>query len=250
VALNLAVALNQIGYRAALVDAAPYADVTHLAGIDNSAVGCVDDVIDGMWEINEALLAGPAGIHVLAGRSTSPDSPDRSAQSAERLLGRLQALTAPVDVVLFDTGSGGTPWSRALWQHAAMALVVTTPDDVAVLDTYATVKRIAPATGQPDIRVLVNQCDDAATATDVERRLADACRRFLGLTIGRAPRLVRHDSDRCGIEPLCAWDMAGSTFSRAVNQLGRFAVDVLSRHRCAAAPSSGCHHPQPEFSSC
>lgn len=248
-ALNLAVALSQAGMRTALVDAAPYADVAHLAGIDDSAGGCLDDVIDGVWDMNEALRPGPAGVAVLAGRSTSPDSPDRSVASAEKLLGRLQGLAAPVDAIILDAGSGSSPWSRTFWQQAALALLVTTPDDVAVLDAYATLKRLGIEGDGPDVRVVVNQCDEGARASNVERRLADACRRFLGLAVGGAPRLVRHDSDRCGIEPLCAWEMRGSTLARAVNQLGRFVADVLSRHRCAA-PARDCHHLVPEFSSC
>jgi flagellar biosynthesis protein FlhG len=250
VALNLAVAMNQIGYRTALIDAAPYADVAHLAGIDACEDGCLDDVVAGMCEIGEALQTGPAGIRVLAGRAASPESPDRSARAAERLLSRLRGLAAQVDAIVIDTGSGMHPWSSAFWQRAGLALLVTTPNDTAVLDAYATLKRVGPHAVPPDVRVLVNQCDDAAVAADAERRIVDACRRFLGLTIGRAPRLVRHDADRCGIEPLCGWDIPSSGFGRAVCQLGRFAADVLSRHRRASNGGAVSDQPLLEFSPC
>jgi flagellar biosynthesis protein FlhG len=251
VALNLAVALTHAGCRTALVDAAPYADIAHLAGIDNSGGQCLDDVIAGTCEITEALHSGPAGIGVLAGRAASPESPDRSPRAADRLLSRLPALAAHVDAVVIDSGNGMTPWSRAFWQRAGLVLLVTTPDDTAVMDAYATIKRLGTDDGAADIRVLVNQCDDAAAAADAQRRIADACRRFLSRTIGRAPRLPRHDADRRGgSEPLSAWHLPSSTFGRSVNQLGRFAADVLSQHRRTTAQRVVCHDPSHEFCKC
>jgi len=250
IALNLAVALNHSGYRTALIDAASYADVAHLAGIDDCEGGCLDDVIDGICEVGEALLPGPAGVSVLAGRIASPCSSDRSSRSAERLLSRLRPLAARADAMIIDTGNGESPWSTTFWQHAGLALLVTTPDDVAVLDAYATIKRIGPGSDSADVRVLLNQCDDDAVAADAERRIVDACRRFLGLTIGRAPRLPRHDADRCGTEPLSAWEMPSSSFGRSVNQLGRFAADVLSQRRRVSASSTVCQQPPGEFAAC
>jgi hypothetical protein len=102
------------------------------------------------------------------------------------------------------------------------------------MDTYATIKRGNLAEGDADIRVLVNACHDTVTAVDVQSRLAAACRRFLGRSIGRAPLLPRHVGDLdAGNAPPLAWETLASPFARNVHQLGRFAADVLSQKQRA-----------------
>ena len=112
-------------------------------------------------------------------------------------------------------------------------LLVTTPDDMAVMDAYATIKRSAGRRRRRrDVRVLVNACHDTATAVDVQSRLAAACRRFLGRAIGRAPLLPRHVGELgAGSAPPLAWEAPASPFARNVHQLGRFAADVLSQQQ-------------------
>jgi MinD-like ATPase involved in chromosome partitioning or flagellar assembly len=113
-----------------------------------------------------------------------------------------------------------------------LVLLVTTPEDVAVMNTYATIKRGVSAGEVADLRVLVNACHDTATAVAVQSRLAAACRRFLGRSIGRAPLLPRHvGALDAGNAPPLAWETLGSPFARSVNQLGRFAADVLAQQR-------------------
>jgi len=233
VALNLAVAMTHLGRRTALVDAAPQADAAQLAGVDTLRGWCLNDLLDGLCTATDALRPGPAGTLLVAGRWASSSSQERSSPAVDRLLWHLSTMEVDVDVLIIDSGSGSTPWSRRLWQRANLVLVVTTPADVAMLDAYATLKRGAGADVTADIHVLVNQCDGAAAAKDVERRIATACRRFLGRTVQRTPRLLRHvaalDSDDWRAPR--AWEMPDSPFGRSVQQLGRFAADVLARHR-------------------
>ena len=241
VAINLAAALAQGGRRTVLVDAAPHADAAQVLGVDVARGACLDDVLTGLTSIGDALRPGPAGIMLLAGRWAAVRSPDRSAKSLRRLLERLPELESHADVLVLDSGSGVTNWTRRLWQHASLVLLVTTPDEVAVMDAYATIKQAIAEDDASGIRVLVNQSSDAATAVEVQSRLAAACRRFLGRTIGRAPRLPRHFADGFAPSaPPLAWEAPASPFGRSVHQLGRFAADVLSQQDRA-------QHPAPEF---
>jgi MinD-like ATPase involved in chromosome partitioning or flagellar assembly len=113
-------------------------------------------------------------------------------------------------------------------------LLVTTPDDVAVMDAYATIKRGSWEEANLDLRVLVNACHDTATAVDVQSRLAAACRRFLGLSIGRAPLVSRHFAELDAISaPPLAWETSAAPFAGNIKQLGRFAADVLAQRRRA-----------------
>jgi MinD-like ATPase involved in chromosome partitioning or flagellar assembly len=162
----------------------------------------------------------------------------------------LPALETQFDALVIDSGSGMTPWSRRLWQRAELALLVTTPDDTAVIDAYTTIKQ--SSTGKPatDVRVLVNKCDHASVAVDVQQRIAAACQRFLGRAVGRAPRLPSARDVWNSYGPPLSWDDVASPFGRSVTQLGRFVVDVLSQRRYASAIAAGCNPLALEFSPC
>ena len=145
-----------------------------------TAVRSLDDVLAGTCAAADALRAGPAGIPLLAGQWAA-----ERARPLDRQVARSPAANScsrsptHADVLVIDAGSGVDAWTQQLWQQRRLVLLVTTPDDVAVIDAYATIKHGVCRTTAVDLRVLVNQCNDAATAADVQSRLAAACRRFL-----------------------------------------------------------------------
>jgi flagellar biosynthesis protein FlhG len=234
--VNLAAALAQSGRRTVLVDTAPHADTAQLLGIDVDRGADLEDVLSGACQIADALRPAPAGISLVAGRWAGARAPDLSTRSIERILVQFDSLHAQADALVVDSGNGVTNWTPRLWQQAELVLLVTTSEEVAVLDTYATIKQGISDVESPDIRILVNQCNDAAQAVEVQSRLAAACRRFLGRSVGRAPRLTRHTNHlSISWEPPLAWEVPSSPFGRSVHQLGRFANDVLSQRQQQAA---------------
>ena len=63
-------------------------------------------------------------------------------------------------------------------------LLVTAPDPVSVMDTYARVKSsIAGGVGAMDPQLIVNFCPDGGQAADVHRRIHQSCQRFLGIGV-------------------------------------------------------------------
>ncbi len=243
-AINLAGALAEQGRRTVLVDAAPNADTAQLLSVTVERGTSLEDVLSGAITAADALVEGPAGISLIAGHWAAEWAPDRSRKSLDRLIEQLQSLAGLADALVIDSGSGANHWTRPLWQEAGLVLLVTTPDDVAVMDTYATIKRVISGGGDGDdhvdVRVLVNACQSAATAIDVQSRLAASCRRFLRRSLGRAPWLPRHVGElAAGHAPPLAWELPASTFARSVHQLGRFAADVQSLLRRAQRESYG-----------
>ena len=66
-------------------------------------------------------------------------------------------------------------------------LLVTTPDAVAVMDTYATIKTLLSRSAiQSPVRLVVNRVDSEEVAADVHRRIDHSCQRFLGLPLALA----------------------------------------------------------------
>jgi MinD-like ATPase involved in chromosome partitioning or flagellar assembly len=156
-----------------------------------------------------------------------------------------------VDVLIVDSGSGMNRWAHRLWQRAALVLMVTTVEDVGIMDAYATIKQAAAGDSTPEIRVLVNRFEFATAAADAERRIAAACRRFLGRAIRPAPRLPRCiDASLASAIIPRSWEAPKSQFGRSVSQLGRFAADVLSQQTKSTAPIGFNLSPIQEFSTC
>jgi flagellar biosynthesis protein FlhG len=96
----------------------------------------------------------------------------------------MQALGPHADWLLIDAGNQPSDFTARLWSAADSLLLVTSPDAVAVMDTYALVKTLLSrqSLGRP-MRLVVNRADDEASAADVHRRIDQSCRRFLGLSL-------------------------------------------------------------------
>ena len=113
------------------------------------------------------------------------------------------------------------------WQ-ARLALVVTTPDNQAVMHCYATLKLAADIDSDAEVRVVVNRCDRPHRGVDVHQRLSSACQRFLGCVVTAAPSLPCHTNKAGESSPPRVWKSADSPFGHAVLWLGRAAIDVLA----------------------
>jgi flagellar biosynthesis protein FlhG len=242
VAVNLAVALAHTGKRVLLVDAArEQGNLADFAGVKWSNVEhTMSDVLSGRCSAAEALMPGPAGTMVLAPRNrVSPrresrrDSPtwpkgDSPRQAQQRLLAELQALGNNFDLLVVDLGSGLASWTRRFWLQAQLVLLVTTTDSAALMDSYAMIKRsVADGIG-PDIRLIMNQCEDDSVAADAHRRLSSACRQYLARTVPAVPSLPQSIVDGDVHSMPRIWEALNTPFGHAMLWLGRAVSDVLS----------------------
>lgn len=116
--------------------------------------------------------AGPIGHANRAGRYGR-----RSSRHSE------SACYYGADAVVFDAGNRPDRTARRLWQTADQRLFVTTPDTAAIIAAFATIRLLTePGPAEP-LRLLVNAAESAASGVEAHRRLALACRRFLGMTL-------------------------------------------------------------------
>jgi flagellar biosynthesis protein FlhG len=154
----------------------------------------IGDVLAGRKSIHEVLERGPGGIQMVIGARTPEARNSCSEKSLQRTLRQIQQLGRHADVVLIDTGSGPSEPTIRFWQAADEVLLVTTPDAVAVMDTYATVKTLLSRSAAcRSLRLVVNQAADAESAADVHRRVDQSCLRFLGMSLELAGWLP-HDA--------------------------------------------------------
>ena len=241
VAVNLAAVLADQGERVVLVDAAP-----HDAGVEQIAGGLaiersISEVVAGGCRAAEALAPGPAGTLVLAHRRSEAAHLDCSRRGQQRLLAGLQSLQEEASLLVIDTGSGLTPWTRRFWLRARLVLAVTTTDDLALMDCYALVKRSMADGIAADLRVLANQCDSDAIASDVYGRLSNACQRFLSQRIRTLPPLptYRPDDSPGGRAVARVWEAPNTAFGHAALWLGQ-AVSAAMENGEATAVNATC----------
>jgi len=192
VAVNLAISLVREGRRVVLVDA-DFAgpDVATLCGLDEPYGAA--EVLSGRRTLHEVLSRGPGGIQVLPTARGVTEAADCTPAAQERLISQLEGLGQHADYVLLDAGSGSGRVMRRFWEAADVVLLVTHPDDVAVMDAYAVIKLVCRESPLRAVVAAVANCAVGAADDDddddVPARLDRACRRFLGMTVACAGRI-------------------------------------------------------------
>ena len=100
------------------------------------------DVLAGRRSIHEALQLGPAGMQIVAGSAAPETRAAVSERSIRRLLRQVQSLAPHADWLLIDAGNQPCELTARLWSAADAVLLVTAPDAVSVMDTYALIKTL------------------------------------------------------------------------------------------------------------
>lgn len=180
-ALNLAIAFAQSGRRVCLVDGnLGLGNLDLLCGL--SGYWNLSHVVSGARRLDDILLQGPAGIHLIPGASGLADLADCPASVQRQLLLEFQHLERDHDLLLIDTGTGIHQLVRQFTRAADDVLVVTTPEPTAIADAYATIKSLgAPLVGESGStwHVVVNQAESADQALLILDRLQNTARTFL-----------------------------------------------------------------------
>ncbi|MEY4181361.1 MAG: Flagellum site-determining protein YlxH [Planctomycetota bacterium] len=253
-AVNLAVALADHGARVVLVDADPNrAGVASLCGLDEQHG--LADVLAARRDIHEVLVRGPAGIQVAPGvwapdsrvvRATGPMPIDTgsgtvndlfSERAAARLLRQLSGLGRHAEWAVLDVGQGPSVLLRRLWLAADVAVMVTTPDSLAVMDAYAGLKRLKDGQLRAMPCLLVNHTQNREEALDAHSRVEQACRRFLSCELrfaGHVPVDAMVAAAAEQRKPVVAW----AAKSAAATALSQIAAALLAETPSGSAGSS------------
>lgn len=229
IALNLAVALAQQGQAVCLLDGnLGLGSLDLLCGL--SGYWNLSHVVAGARRLEEVVLEGPAGIHLIPGGSGIADLVDCPPAVRRQLLDQLQSLEQHHDVLVIDTGSGLNDLVRQFALAADDVLVVTTPEPPSIADAYSTIKVLHsqnPGDSHPwasslgRVHVIVNQVDSSEQARQVLERIHHTTRLFLKMHIGLAAGAPRDPAVAAAVlqrRPFVELFPA-SPAARAVNQL-------------------------------
>ncbi len=180
-ALNLALALGELGQRVLLVDAdLGLANLDLLCGL--APAHDLGAVLAGEGLLADAIVEGPAGVRILPGAHAMRTLPEALDNGPARLAAELQGLEAGADLLIVDAGSGLGPGIATLAAAADEVVVVTTPEPTSVADAHAAVGRFQRLPGVR-LRVVLNQAASAAEGTDALAALRASSRQFLGAVV-------------------------------------------------------------------
>lgn len=192
IAINLAVALARLGHKVGLFDADfSLGNVDVMLGLAPRLH--LGSVLSGECSIADVMIDGPSGVRVIPAGSGVRALTALTDFQWQRLATALDEIGAPLDFLVIDTASGISDTVLDMVDLADYALVVTSYEPAAVVDSYATVKLISAADPAQDIGIVVNASKDAAEAELVFRQLSLAADRFLGRSL-RYDGYVVHDS--------------------------------------------------------
>ncbi|MDQ7778501.1 MAG: MinD/ParA family protein [Planctomycetota bacterium] len=182
VAVNLAIALSQMGRRVIVLDMdLGLANVDVLLDV-NSRYNLAH-VIQGKREIADALVAAPGGIRILPGASGIEAIANLDADERHVIVQALDKLQAGADFIIVDTSAG---ISRNVIAFAACAdetLIVTTPEPTAMIDAYALIKLIAKEESPSEMKLVVNMAVNRLEADRVASGIVSVAHRFLNVYV-------------------------------------------------------------------
>ncbi len=178
--LQLALALSRAGRRCAIVDAVlDSPDLATLAGVNDERH--LGDVFVQRHDLRRVLVEGPAGVLIACGERPRRTHLEPSESACQHLLDQLRRLDG-IEVVLLDLGRGLTRLAQRLTAVADRALLVTTADDVSLLDAYGLLKSWHCQQITTPLCGIVNRLDSRVQGLESLARLEQTAQRFLGLS--------------------------------------------------------------------
>ncbi len=184
IALNLAIALQQMGKLSLVLDAdMGMANVHLLAGLN--PVHGISAVVNGEAELADIILEGPAGIGIIPGGGGLVSLADSSRLERRTIIDALSEVEQAAEIILVDTGAGMAGSVRDFLVSADDILFVLTPDITSLADAYGLLKGLSQQDDSVGgaIYSVVNMVRSTAEAADVAQRFAECAHRFLKLEV-------------------------------------------------------------------
>jgi flagellar biosynthesis protein FlhG len=176
-AVNLSLALRDLGHRCLLVDLD-----WGLANID-VALGLaprrhVGHVLSGECSLEEALIEH-SGLAILPNGCGQAELAHLDSSRRRALVESIKTFVSDHELVIADTHRGLGAFTLDVVSQAQLTLVVSTPEPTALTDTYALVKVLAGSELQGPVGLLINQACSAEQAAVVAHHLDVVSQRFL-----------------------------------------------------------------------
>lgn len=190
IALNLAIAFQQMGKMALVLDAdLGMANIHLLAGIQPAY--SLKDLLRIDLEVSELITQGPEGIGIVAGGSGVIALADSSFAQRRQLIDTLEKMERHAEIIMVDTAAGMGSGVRDFLMAADEVLFVLTPDLTSLADAYGLLKALHSKDFNRPLYLVVNMATSLKQAADVAIRFSNCARQFLGVTIDNIGYILR-----------------------------------------------------------
>ncbi|MEJ5171605.1 MAG: P-loop NTPase [Fimbriimonadales bacterium] len=236
VAINLSLALSELGQRVVLFDA----DL-QLANVDVAmnlkAERTLQHVVAGEADLRDVLVAGPKGMRVACGGSAIRTLMTAGPKKLALFFEQIDALATDTDFVVFDTAAGLDSRVQTFVQRAHETLVVTTPDPTSVTDAYAAIKTFLRKEPMASIALLPNLVSGEKEGETLHHTIQAITKAFLNRgvdyhgSVRNDPRVALSIRKRTPVLELAPSSPAAQDFRKIASRL---ASARLTRHGLAA----------------
>ncbi|MCL2082108.1 MAG: MinD/ParA family protein [Oscillospiraceae bacterium] len=248
IAVNLAISLVKKGLRVLLMDADfGLSNVDLMMGV--SPPFDLSHVLSGKKQMRDVVAQGPGGVQVVAGGSGMRSLIQMTETQLVDIMGVLVSLEDIADMIILDTGAGITPLIMRMIRASQEAIVITTPEPTAIMDSYALVKSLASGKSDTQLRLIVNRARSAEEGEAAIQKFLAVVRLYLKNEIVSLGYLLNDTSVEKGVrqqQPFVlsyprsvaaknieeiAWKLMGATPNQTPGGLGRFVMGLLGRDK-------------------
>ncbi len=199
VAVNLSLALADLGRRVMLMDAdLGLANIDVLLGL--TAKRTLADVISGECELRDVLLQGPGGIRVVPSASGTQRMLHLSPLQHAGLIQAFSEISDNLDVLVIDTAAGIGDAVISFVRAAQEVIVVVVDEPTSITDAYALIKLLNRDYGMSRFRVLANLVHSPQEGRNLFAKLTKVTDRFLDVALQYAGAVPYDESVRKAVQ--------------------------------------------------
>jgi flagellar biosynthesis protein FlhG len=222
VSVNLATQLAAIGREVMLLDAdLGLANVDVLLGL--SPKYNLAHVIEGKATLEEILLSGPNGVHIVPAASGIQRMAELSHAEHVGLIRGFSELSHALDYLIVDTAAGISDGVMSFARAAREVMVVVCDEPSSITDAYALVKVLNTDHGVQRFHMVANRVRTPTEGHDLFTKLARVTNKFLDLTIDYAGAIPEDELIRKAVQRQKPVSVAypGSPSARAFAELAK-----------------------------
>jgi flagellar biosynthesis protein FlhG len=182
VVVNLAIALQDLGKRVAILDADfGLANVDVFLGLNPKYH--LGHVIKGVRSLRSVIVTSSQGVDIIPASSGIQELTMMGEAKRQDLLSQLVSESKSYDFILVDTAAGIADNVIRFLMAAPRVIVVSAPEPTAIVDAYALIKVLLKRDRRKELFLLVNSVHNMDEAREVHQQLAQVVNRFLGHTL-------------------------------------------------------------------
>ena len=175
--VNLAIALAKEGKKILLFDAdIGMGNVDVLMGIYHKYN--IMDVINGEVSIENGIIEGPHGIHLLPGGTGINNIEDLTEEQREKFISEIDRIDG-YDYILIDTGAGISRTVLAFIASSDEAIFILTPEPTSLTDGYSLFKALKHFKIETHVNIVINRVISETEGKSTFNKFDLATRKFL-----------------------------------------------------------------------